>query len=107
MKEKKTKSIIPTPKKSVIKPDNKSGVYKQTDMLEMQLLQHLNIVKKVIKMKELAKAINISHSRLTHLMDNLEVKKLIARRPSDEDRRCWFAEITEDGEKLVNNIKSN
>jgi DNA-binding MarR family transcriptional regulator len=38
-------------------------------------------------------------------MDNLVNKKLVTRRPSEDDRRCWFAIITEKGKKLAENSR--
>jgi len=51
----------------------------------------------------LAKELNVSHSRITRIMDNLVAKQLVIREPSEEDRRCWFAMITEKGKKLAAN----
>jgi DNA-binding MarR family transcriptional regulator len=36
-------------------------------------------------------------------MDNLVGKKLVSRRPSEKDRRCWYAIITDKGKKLAEN----
>ena len=54
-------------------------------------------------MNELAKVLNVSHSRVTRIMDNLVAKKLVTRKPSEQDRRCWFAMITDKGSKLAEN----
>lgn len=71
--------------------------------MECQLLNHLYLVKTPVNMNELAKSLNVSHSRVTRIMDNLVSKKLVTRRPSEEDRRCWYAVITEKGRKLAEN----
>lgn len=75
----------------------------QAGKMECQLLNHLFVVKTPVNMNELAKVLNVSHSRVTRIMDNLVGKKLVTRRPSEEDRRCWFAIITDKGKKLAEN----
>lgn len=75
----------------------------QAGKMECQLLNHLYLVKAPVNMNELAKVLNVSHSRVTRIMDNLVSKKLVTRRPSEEDRRCWFAIITDKGKKLAEN----
>ncbi|MCB5229287.1 MAG: MarR family transcriptional regulator [Candidatus Cloacimonetes bacterium] len=75
----------------------------QAGKMECQLLNHLFVVKTPVNMNELAKVLGVSHSRVTRIMDNLVSKKLVTRRPSEEDRRCWFAIITEKGKKLAEN----
>jgi DNA-binding MarR family transcriptional regulator len=75
----------------------------QAGRMECMLLNHLFNTKTPANMNELAKVLNVSHSRVTRIMDNLVNKKLVTRRPSEEDRRCWFAIITEKGMKLAEN----
>lgn len=75
----------------------------QAGRMECLLLNHLYDTKIPANMNELAKVLNVSHSRVTRIMDNLVNKKLVTRRPSEEDRRCWFAIITEKGMKLAEN----
>jgi len=75
----------------------------QAGRMECLLLNHLYDSKKPANMNELAKVLNVSHSRVTRIMDNLVNKKLVTRKPSEEDRRCWFAIITEKGKKLAEN----
>lgn len=75
----------------------------QAGKMECQLLNHLNKVQEPVNMNELAKVLNVSHSRITRIMDNLVGKKLVSRRPSEKDRRCWYAIITEKGMKLAEN----
>jgi len=75
----------------------------QAGKMECQLLNYLYKIKTHANMNELAKVLNVSHSRVTRIMDNLVNKSLVTRRPSDEDRRCWFAEITPKGAKLAYN----
>lgn len=54
-------------------------------------------------MNELAKVLNVSHSRVTRIMDNLVAKHMVTRQPSEDDRRCWFALISEKGIKIAEN----
>ncbi|HNQ43055.1 MAG TPA: MarR family transcriptional regulator [Candidatus Cloacimonadota bacterium] len=75
----------------------------QAGRMECQLLNYLFMTKVPANMNELAKVLNVSHSRITRIMDNLVSKQLVTRKPSEEDRRCWFAIITEKGKKLAEN----
>jgi DNA-binding MarR family transcriptional regulator len=75
----------------------------QAGKMECHLLNYLFQIKTPANMNELAKVLNVSHSRVTRIMDNLVRKKLVTRKPSEEDRRCWFAIITEKGKKLAEN----
>lgn len=75
----------------------------QAGKMECQLLNHLFMVKTPVNMNELAKVLSVSHSRITRIMDNLVSKKLVVRKPSEKDRRCWFAIITDKGKKLAEN----
>ncbi|MGI6198158.1 MAG: MarR family winged helix-turn-helix transcriptional regulator [Candidatus Cloacimonadaceae bacterium] len=75
----------------------------QAGKMECQLLNYLSTVNEPVNMNELAKSLDVSHSRITRIMDNLVNKKLVTRRPSEKDRRCWYAIITEKGKKLAEN----
>lgn len=75
----------------------------QAGKMECQLLNYLYKIKEPVNMNELAKVLSVSHSRVTRIMDNLVSKKLVLRKPSDKDRRCWFAQITDKGRKLAEN----
>jgi DNA-binding MarR family transcriptional regulator len=75
----------------------------QAGKMECMLLNHLYATKTPANMNELARVLNVSHSRVTRIMDNLVNKKLVTRKPSEDDRRCWFAIITEKGMKLAEN----
>ncbi len=75
----------------------------QVGRMECMLLNYLNKAESPANMNELARELNVSHSRVTRIMDNLVSKKLVTRRPSEEDRRCWFAIITDKGRKLAEN----
>lgn len=73
----------------------------QAGKMECQLLHYLYGASGPVNMNELARVLNVSHSRITRIMDNLVDKNLVTRRPSEEDRRCWFALITERGKKMA------
>lgn len=75
----------------------------QAGRMECMLLNHLYQTKAPANMNELSQVLNVSHSRVTRIMDNLVNKQLVSRKPSDDDRRCWFAIITEKGMKLAEN----
>lgn len=75
----------------------------QAGRMECLLLNHLYLTKAPANMNELSKVLNVSHSRITRIMDNLVNKQLVWRKPSDDDRRCWYAMITEKGIKLAEN----
>jgi DNA-binding MarR family transcriptional regulator len=75
----------------------------QAGRMECMLLNHLHATKSPANMNELARVLNVSHSRVTRIMDNLVNKQLVTRKPSEDDRRCWFALITEKGTKLAEN----
>ena len=75
----------------------------QAGKMECHLLNYLHSIKSPANMNELAKVLNVSHSRVTRIMDNLVAKKLVTRKPSEQDRRCWFAMITDKGSKLAEN----
>jgi len=77
----------------------------QAGKMECQLLNYLYNVQKPVNMNELARELNVSHSRITRIMDNLVNKNLVIRKPSDEDRRCWYAIITDKGKKLAENSR--
>jgi MarR family 2-MHQ and catechol resistance regulon transcriptional repressor len=69
--------------------------------VECNLLQHLLTEGRPLSMKEIAKYMNVSHSRITHLVDNLISKKYIERISCKNDRRVYYANITEEGKKIA------
>jgi len=75
----------------------------QAGRMECMLLNYLYQTKAPANMNELAKVLNVSHSRVTRIMDNLVAKQMVTRQPSEDDRRCWFALITEKGIKIAEN----
>ena len=62
------------------------------------LLQYLYNSKGDVVMNDLSEILNVSHSRVTRLMDNLCHLNLVKRQHSEEDRRQWYAVLTLEGE---------
>jgi DNA-binding MarR family transcriptional regulator len=56
------------------------------------------------RMYELAEALNISPSRLSHRMRKLSQRGLVVERPCDEDGRVILAEITAGGRALLDEL---
>ncbi|MCK9328926.1 MAG: MarR family transcriptional regulator [Candidatus Cloacimonetes bacterium] len=73
--------------------------------VECNLLQFLLVENRPLSMKEIAQYMNVSHSRITHLMDSLIGKDYIKRLPSEEDRRVYFAQITQKGIENANRYR--
>ncbi|MCK9330825.1 MAG: MarR family transcriptional regulator [Candidatus Cloacimonetes bacterium] len=83
-------------------------MYKQCLKLgrvECDLLQFLLREKRAVSMKEVANFMDVSHSRITHLMDSLIKKNYLKRIPSKEDRRVFYAEITPEGKEIAKKYK--
>jgi len=74
--------------------------------VECDVLQFLYQNKKPTSMKEVATTIKVSHSRITHLMNSLVKKGYVNRYLGVEDRRFFFAEITESGIKIAEAYKN-
>jgi DNA-binding MarR family transcriptional regulator len=62
------------------------------------LLQFLYNSKSKVIMNDLADIMQVSHSRVTRLMDNLCTLNLAKREHSEEDRRQCYAVLTLEGE---------
>jgi len=97
----KLHDLINRLQKAISEIDYSQKACMQTGKMECQLLHYLYSRTGPVNMNELAKVLNVSHSRITRIMDNLVDKVLVSRRPSEEDRRCWFAMITEKGKKMA------
>ncbi|MDP8232796.1 MAG: MarR family transcriptional regulator [Candidatus Zophobacter franzmannii] len=69
--------------------------------MECNMLKHLFTQGKPVSMNQLAAALNVSHSRVTRIMDNLVLKGYALRKHSEEDRRRWYALVTDDGKSLA------
>ena len=73
--------------------------------VESNLLQFLALETRAYSMKDIANALGVSHSRVTHLIDSLLAKGYLMRIPSNEDRRIYLAQITNEGINAVKNYK--
>lgn len=54
--------------------------------------------------QNIGKKILLASSSLTYVIDKLESKGLVSRKPCETDRRVIFTAITEDGRKLMDEI---
>ncbi len=97
----KFRELITRLQKVISEIDYMQKACMQTGKMECQLLHYLHGTNGPVNMNELAKVLNVSHSRVTRIMDNLVEKNLVTRKPSEEDRRCWFAMITDRGKKMA------
>lgn len=57
-----------------------------------------------ISQKELSIRMTKDQTNITRLLDQLEKKKLVIRRPNKEDRRSFLAYLTENGRKVNEKI---
>lgn len=53
---------------------------------------------------ELQRAVLKSSGGITYVVDRLQEKGLVRRRPCDEDRRAVYAEVTDEGRALMDRI---
>lgn len=57
-----------------------------------------------LSQQELAAKLGIHPSRLVAILDNLEKRKLVERRPNPGDRRLYSLQLTKRGEELLGSI---
>ena len=57
-----------------------------------------------ISQQELSTRLRIHPSRLVAILDNLERRKLVERKPNPEDRRLYSLYLTEDGGEILERI---
>ena len=74
--------------------------------MECGLLEHLYKSAKPICMNDLSSHLNVSHSRITRIVDNLVKKELVSRYPSTVDRRRWYTEINELGIEVAESAEA-
>ncbi|MCL1827675.1 MAG: MarR family transcriptional regulator [Candidatus Cloacimonetes bacterium] len=75
--------------------------------VECNVLHFLLQKKRPVNMKEIAGHINVSYSRITHLIDSLLKKGFVTRISGVDDRRVYFAQITPEGISIVGAYKNN
>jgi len=56
-------------------------------------------------MREIAKMYEISNAKVTRVLNKLVRMGFVERYHSEDDRRSWFARITEEGTKMAENTK--
>lgn len=67
-------------------------------LADYEILVHLSEAPdRRLRMAELADAALLSRSRLTHRIDRLRDQGLVTRVPCEEDKRGWFAVLTDAG----------
>ena len=54
--------------------------------------------------QKIGEKILLASSSITYVVDKLEKKQLLVRKPCPKDRRVTFASITSEGAELLNNI---
>jgi DNA-binding MarR family transcriptional regulator len=57
-----------------------------------------------ISQQELSARLRIHPSRLVAILDNLEQRKLVERKPNPEDRRLYSLHLTKDGGEILERI---
>jgi DNA-binding MarR family transcriptional regulator len=57
-----------------------------------------------VSQQDLAKTLNMHASRLVGILDELQQRNLLERRPSDRDRRLYALHLTANGEKALRQI---
>jgi DNA-binding MarR family transcriptional regulator len=57
-----------------------------------------------ISQQELSARLQIHPSRLVAILDNLEKRKLVERKPNPEDRRLYSLHLTKDGSEILQGI---
>jgi DNA-binding MarR family transcriptional regulator len=57
-----------------------------------------------ISQQELSGRLGIHPSRLVAILDNLERRELVERRPNPDDRRLYSLHLTKDGGEMLNRI---
>ena len=73
--------------------------------IECALLRFLHKVNRPLKMREIAKMYEISNAKVTRILDKLVQMGFVERYHSEDDRRSWFARITDEGIKMAENTK--
>ncbi|SER37897.1 MarR family transcriptional regulator, 2-MHQ and catechol-resistance regulon repressor [Gracilibacillus ureilyticus] len=71
-----------------------------TDFGVLELLYHQGEQ----PLQKIGNKILLASGSITYVVDKLEKKGYVKRTPYDKDRRITFASITEEGEKLLNEI---
>jgi len=73
--------------------------------IECALLRFLHKINRPLRMREIAKMYEISNAKVTRILNKLVRMGFVERYHSEDDRRSWFARITEEGTKMAENTK--
>ena len=88
------------PQRPVSRSPRLSGtIWRGAALHQMHTLEVLGI-HKAMRMKELAQHMGITTGTLTVLVDRLEDKDFVFRKPHQTDRRSILVELTEEGQKM-------
>jgi len=80
--------------------DIRSHGLNPTEFGVLELLYH----KGAQPLQQIGEKILISSGNITYVVDKLEKKGLLVRKPCPDDRRVIFAELTQPGEQLLREI---
>ena len=81
------------------------GVAAEFDLAPMQMLALKNLdPDEALPTSSLAELLHCDASNVTGIVDRLEARGLIERRPSPEDRRMKMIAVTEEGQKVRERI---
>lgn len=83
-----------------VEEDIKRYGLNQTEFAVLELLYH----KGDQPIQKIGDKVLLASSSITYVVDKLEKKHLIERKPCPKDRRVTFAVITEAGQQLMNEI---
>lgn len=73
--------------------------------IECALLRFLHKINRPLRMREIAKMYEISNAKVTRILNKLVQMGFVERYHSKDDRRSWFARITDEGSKMAENTK--
>ncbi|MFC2947459.1 MarR family winged helix-turn-helix transcriptional regulator [Virgibacillus sediminis] len=83
-----------------VKEDIKNYGMKTSDFAILEALYH----KGELTVKQISEAVLINTGSITYVIDKLEAKGLLKRRPCTEDRRVVYIHITDQGNQLMDEI---
>lgn len=83
-----------------VEEDIKSYGLNTTEFAVLELLYH----KGDQPIQKIGDKVLLASSSITYVVDKLEKKNLIERKPCPKDRRVTYAVITQDGQRLMNEI---
>lgn len=83
-----------------VKKDISRYNMKTSDFAVLEALYH----KGNLTVKQISDAVLINPGSMTYVIDKLEAKALLERRPCKDDRRAVYIHITEKGKQLMDDI---